>query len=80
VGELAATLEPKYKEALESVELGELAVKDYAAQAGISPSNAGVRLYRARRALLERVQRCCGSCAEHGCLDCTCGARHSPAQ
>jgi RNA polymerase sigma-70 factor (ECF subfamily) len=77
VGELAATLEPKYKEALESVELGELPVKDYAARAGISPSNAGVRLHRARRALLERVQRCCGSCAEHGCLDCTCGSRHS---
>jgi RNA polymerase sigma factor (sigma-70 family) len=80
VGELAATLEPKYKEALESVELGELPVKDYAARAGISPSNAGVRLHRARRALLERVQRSCGSCAEHGCLDCTCGRSHSSAE
>jgi RNA polymerase sigma factor (sigma-70 family) len=71
VGELAATLEPKYAEALRSVELDELSVKDYAARAGSSASNAGVRVFRARKALLEQVERCCGSCAEHGCLDCT---------
>jgi RNA polymerase sigma factor (sigma-70 family) len=80
VGELAATLEPKYAEALQSVEVDELPIKDYAARAGISTSNAGVRVFRARRALRERVERCCGSCAEHGCLDCTCGAYHSRSE
>jgi RNA polymerase sigma factor (sigma-70 family) len=81
VRELAATLEPKYAEALQAVEIAGMPVKDYAARAGISPSNAGVRVFRARKALLERVERCCGSCAEHGCLDCTCGsAAPTPSQ
>ena len=74
VRELAATLEPKYAEALQAVEIAGMPVKDYAAHVGISASNAGVRVFRARKALLERVERCCGSCAEHGCLDCTCGS------
>ena len=73
VRELAATLKPEYAEALQSVEIGGMPVKDYAAQIGVSASNAGVRVFRARKALLEQVERCCGSCAEHGCLDCTCG-------
>jgi len=74
VGELAATLKPEYADALQAVEVGGMPVKDYAARIGVSASNAGVRVFRARKALLERVERCCGSCAEHGCLDCTCGA------
>jgi RNA polymerase sigma-70 factor (ECF subfamily) len=48
------------------------AVKDYAAHAGISASNAGVRVFRAREALRKQVARVCGTCAEHGCLDCSC--------
>lgn len=80
VGELAATLKPEYADALQAVDVGGMPVKDYAARIGVSPSNAGVRVFRARKALLERVERCCGSCAEHGCLDCTCGsgAGHAP--
>jgi RNA polymerase sigma-70 factor (ECF subfamily) len=74
VRELAATLPPAYADALQQVEIGGMPVKDYAARIGVSPSNAGVRLFRARKALLERVERCCGSCAEHGCLDCSCGS------
>jgi RNA polymerase sigma-70 factor (ECF subfamily) len=71
--ELARTLEPIYAAALERVELGGMAVKDYAAEAGITPNNAAVRLFRARAALARRVSATCGTCAEHGCLDCTCG-------
>jgi hypothetical protein len=51
-------------------------VKDYAASAGISSSNAGVRIFRARAALRREVSRSCGTCAEHGCLDCSCGTTH----
>jgi RNA polymerase sigma-70 factor (ECF subfamily) len=51
-----------------------LAVKDYAEEAGISPSNAAVRVFRAREALRGQVSRSCGTCADHGCLDCTCGS------
>lgn len=72
VKELAATLKPEYAQALQRVEIDELAVKDYAAEAGISSSNAAVRVFRAREALRKQVARSCGTCAEHGCLDCSC--------
>ncbi len=74
VSELAGTLKPEYADALQSVEVEGMPVKDYAARAGITASNAGVRVFRAREALRTRVARACGSCAEHGCLDCSCGS------
>lgn len=70
---LASTLKPEYAEALERVDVQDLPVKDYAAQLGISANHAGVRLFRARNALRKRVQQACGTCATHGCLNCTCG-------
>jgi RNA polymerase sigma-70 factor (ECF subfamily) len=73
VGQLAGTLKPEYAEALQRVEVEGSKVAQYAASAGLTVSNAGVRVFRARKALLEQVKRSCGSCAEHGCLDCTCG-------
>lgn len=73
VGELAATLKPEYAEALRRIDIDGTPVKDYAAEAGISASNAGVRVFRARDALRTQVVRACGTCATHGCLDCTCG-------
>jgi RNA polymerase sigma factor (sigma-70 family) len=73
VGRLAATLKPDYADALRAVDVDGQAVKDYAGARGISASNAGVRLFRARQALRTQVTRSCGTCAEHGCVDCTCG-------
>ena len=78
VTELASTLKPEYAEALRRVEIDGVAVKDYAQDAGISANNAGVRVFRARKALREQVARACGTCAEHGCFDCTCRSPASP--
>jgi RNA polymerase sigma factor (sigma-70 family) len=75
VGELATTLKPEYAEALKRVELEGLPVRDFAERAGISSNNAAVRVFRAREALRKQVARSCGTCAEHGCLDCTCDRR-----
>lgn len=72
VGALAETLKPEYADALRRIDVDGLAVKDYAAQTGISASNAGVRVFRAREALRNQVARACGTCATHGCVDCTC--------
>jgi RNA polymerase sigma factor (sigma-70 family) len=69
---LAATLKPEYAAALQRIEIDGVAVKDFAAEAGISSSNAGVRVFRAREALRQQVARSCGTCADHGCLDCSC--------
>ena len=74
VAELAGTLKPEYAAALRRIEIDGVSVKDYAEESGISSSNAGVRVFRAREALRKQVARACGTCAEHGCLDCTCGS------
>ncbi|MEO7733281.1 MAG: sigma-70 family RNA polymerase sigma factor [Kofleriaceae bacterium] len=75
VMKLAATLKPEYADALQRIDLEGTAVKDYAEHAGITASNAGVRVFRAREALRKQVARACGTCADHGCFDCTCGTR-----
>jgi RNA polymerase sigma factor (sigma-70 family) len=72
VSRLAATLKPEYAEALDAIEVAGIPVKTFAEQKGLSSSNAGVRVFRAREALKKRVTESCGTCAEHGCLNCTC--------
>jgi RNA polymerase sigma-70 factor (ECF subfamily) len=72
VAELARTLKPEYAAILQRVEVDGATVKDFAVEAGISSGNAAVRIFRAREALRGRLARSCGTCAEHGCLDCTC--------
>ena len=74
VAQLADTLKPEYADALRRIEVDGVPVKDYAGERGLSANNAGVRIFRAREALRRQLARSCGTCAEHGCLDCTCGA------
>ena len=75
VARLAATLKPEYSEALTAIELNGMAVKSFAEQKGLSANNAAVRVFRAREALKKRVSQSCGTCAEHGCVNCTCQHR-----
>ncbi|HZX96074.1 MAG TPA: RNA polymerase sigma factor [Myxococcales bacterium] len=72
IGILSAALKPEYAQALQRVEVDGLSVQEFAAEAGITANNAGVRIFRAREALRKRVTSSCGTCAEHGCVDCTC--------
>ena len=72
VSRLAATLKAEYAEALEAIELKGTSVKAFADEKGLSSNNAAVRVFRAREALRKRVIESCGTCAEHGCLNCTC--------
>jgi RNA polymerase sigma factor (sigma-70 family) len=73
VSRLADTLKPEYAQALRRIDLDGVSVREFAAEAGISPNNAGVRVFRARETLRKRVVSWCGSCASRGCVDCTCG-------
>ncbi|MGE3844651.1 MAG: RNA polymerase sigma factor [Vicinamibacterales bacterium] len=75
VGRLASTLKPAYAEVLQAVEVDGTPVKTFAETARLTASNAGVRLFRAREALRKQVTASCGTCAEHGCVDCSCGKR-----
>jgi RNA polymerase sigma factor (sigma-70 family) len=72
VGELASTLKPEYATAIRRIDLEDTPVKDFAAEAGITATNAGARLSRARAALRKQVRASCGTCAEHGCVVCNC--------
>ena len=73
VSRLSETLKTEYALALRRIDVEGLSVQDYAVEVGITANNAGVRVFRAREALRKRVVRWCGSCAERGCIDCTCG-------
>jgi RNA polymerase sigma-70 factor (ECF subfamily) len=75
VARLADTLKPEYAEALHAVEVGGASVKTFAERKGLTANTAAVRLFRARAALRKRVAESCATCAEHGCIDCTCRAR-----
>lgn len=69
---LLTTLKPNYEAILRRVDLEGTRPVDFAEEEGITPNNAMVRLHRARRALREQMLLSCRTCAEHGCLDCTC--------
>lgn len=77
IAALAETLKPEYAEAIKRIDLGGMAVADFAREIGITPNNAGVRLHRAHDALRRQLALSCSTCSVHGCLDCTCG---HPAQ
>lgn len=75
VSRLAETLKPEYATALRRVEIDGVSMTEFAAEAGITKGNAAVRVFRAREALRRQVAVSCGTCAEHGCVSCTCGTR-----
>jgi RNA polymerase sigma-70 factor (ECF subfamily) len=60
---LLPNIRPAYAELLRRVDLQELQV---------TPNNLTVRLHRARLALRTSLEKSCGLCAKHGCLNCTC--------
>lgn len=72
IGELLEDLKPEYQQAIRVADLEERSMRELAEAAGISENNATVRVHRAREALRKQVNLTCGSCAEHGCVDCRC--------
>jgi RNA polymerase sigma factor (sigma-70 family) len=72
VNDLIGTLNPDLGDLVRRVDVGGMEVAVAASELGITPNNASVRLHRARRALKERLEQSCGTCATHGCFDCSC--------
>jgi RNA polymerase sigma-70 factor (ECF subfamily) len=70
---LLESIRPEYAELVRRVDLGDDTVQEAADAIGISANNASVRLHRARRALREELNTCCGttSLSEH--FSCQCG-------
>lgn len=69
---LVPTLKSEYAELIQAVELGNEPPAAAASRLGITPNNLKVRRHRARQALRQRLEETCRTCADHGCLDCTC--------
>lgn len=74
---LLPTIRADYAAILEKVDLEDRPVSDVARELGITSNNASVRLHRARAALRTQLERSCGACATHGCLECSCAGRTS---
>lgn len=69
---LARTLPSNYAQILELVDIGSLGLAQAAQQLGITANNAGVRLHRARKALVQTMQEHCGVRSLRDCADCRC--------
>lgn len=68
----------RYRELLQRIDLdGEDAAR-VASDLRLTRNNLTVRLHRARKHLREALSRTCGTCAKHGCLDCTCAENKTP--
>lgn len=71
----AERLKPEYALILKRVVVDGLAVTDVAAELGVTPGNAMVRLHRARKALRDRLKEHCGTTSARSCSECGCGER-----
>jgi RNA polymerase sigma-70 factor (ECF subfamily) len=74
VNGLLPTLKAEYAEVIRRVDLDGSSVIDAAAALGVTPNNAAVRLHRARETLRKRLVQTCGTCTQHGCLECSCAS------
>jgi RNA polymerase sigma factor (sigma-70 family) len=74
---LLPTLKDEYADMIRRIDLEEESISLVASSLGISTNNASVRLHRARQALKRQLERSCGTCATHGCLDCSCEPQES---
>lgn len=72
---VARTLKPEYAVLLLRFARDDVPITTLAAELGLTPNNAMVRLHRARAALREALRQHCGATSVRGCLDCVCGER-----
>jgi RNA polymerase sigma-70 factor, ECF subfamily len=71
----AQQLKPEYASILRRVVLDGVSVTDLAAELGVTPNNAMVRLHRARQALRNRLRSHCGTTSARACGTCGCAER-----
>lgn len=64
----------EYAEIIKAVELGDEDPEELCARLGITRNHLKVKRHRARKQLREKLEQTCRTCAEHGCIDCTCSS------
>lgn len=72
INSLLPTLKDNYADLIQKIDLGGESISSVSRELGVTENNLTVRLHRARRALKVSLERTCGTCTEHGCLNCTC--------
>lgn len=72
VKDLFDTLPDHYADVLRKVDLEGRSLGEEAARLETSKGALTVKLHRARQALKKRLEQMCGTCTQHGCLDCSC--------
>jgi RNA polymerase sigma factor (sigma-70 family) len=80
IGDVLRTMKPVYSEIIRDVDLEGHSLQTFAEKANVTAANAAVRVHRARQVLKKQLQLVCGTCARHGCIDCTCAHDKSPAR
>lgn len=71
----AEQLKPEYALILRRVVVDGIPVTEIAAELGVTPGNAMVRLHRARKALRDRLKDHCGTTSARSCSECGCDER-----
>lgn len=69
---LVTQLRPAYADLIRRVDLEGESLAAAARDLNVTSNNLAVRLHRARQALRAALEKTCGICTKHGCLNCTC--------
>lgn len=70
--DLLQALSPDYRDVLRRIDLGGERIGDVSRSLSLSENAVSVRLFRARRAMRQRLKETCETCPEHGFLRCAC--------
>lgn len=69
---LLTEIRPAYADLIRRIDLEGEAPAFVARDLKLTSNNLTVRLHRARQALRATLEKSCGICSKHGCLNCTC--------
>lgn len=69
---LVTQLRPAYADLIRRIDLEGESPAAVAKDLNVTSNNLTVRLHRARQALRVTLEKTCGICTKHGCLNCTC--------
>ena len=69
---LVSQLRPAYADLIRRIDLEGESPAAVAKALNVTSNNLTVRLHRARQALRATLEKTCGICTKHGCLNCTC--------
>jgi RNA polymerase sigma factor (sigma-70 family) len=72
LGPLLKEMRPAYADLIRRIDLEGESPAAVAKDLQVTANNLTVRLHRARQALRATLEKTCGVCTKHGCLNCTC--------